>query len=465
MLLLFPVLVQAQTEIPARPADPNDGVVVGSPAVMVVPADVSGAALAVPVANDDSYSTPINTPLQVNAPGLLSNDTGDAAGTLVVKSFTNPTNGTLTVGGEPSLATNGSFQYTPNNGFSGTDSFQYRVTYAQEKDAESELATVTITVSGTNVAPVASNDTYIATAGVTLQISAPGLLANDTDANGGSLSVKTAQNPTNGTLTLFKSGAFDYAPNPQFIGIEQFQYVVTDGALDSNTATVTIYVKPSELGLISPRGMLQESYGNPVYIWPNRGASSYQVYLAPSDNIYIKKAWVTLSANDVCDADLCQVELTDLDGSAWLVDGGYQVWLYSDAEGWKGPFGFSVDAVAPDFPTLGPVENISSSRPTIRWTLEGASARSSWFQVYLAPTDDLFAAVDVFPRINGQWWISREDVCGSFESVNCALVPDEALQAGRQYSFYIQAWNPGGLTTGGIQNSGWSNPLTFTPGQ
>ncbi|MFZ5998022.1 MAG: Ig-like domain-containing protein [Nitrospirota bacterium] len=89
-----------------------------------------------PVAGNDSYSTNANTALNVPAPGVLGNDTGTGLSAVLV---TNVVNGTLT------LNADGSFTYTPNMGFSGTDSFTYRAVSGIQTSAP---ATVTIAVTG-----------------------------------------------------------------------------------------------------------------------------------------------------------------------------------------------------------------------------------------------------------------------------------------------------------------------------
>ena len=81
--------------------------------------DVSGdlsVPVAAPVAAADSYTTPINTALTVPAPGVLGNDTLNAA---TIGAHTSPAHGTLT------LNANGSFTYTPTSGYAGGDSFTY----------------------------------------------------------------------------------------------------------------------------------------------------------------------------------------------------------------------------------------------------------------------------------------------------------------------------------------------------
>ena len=64
---------------------------------------------------------------------------------------TNPSHGTLT------LNSNGSFTYTPASNYNGTDSFTYK---ANDSKADSNTATVTITISAVNDAPVATADAY-----------------------------------------------------------------------------------------------------------------------------------------------------------------------------------------------------------------------------------------------------------------------------------------------------------------
>ncbi|WP_373057481.1 HYR domain-containing protein [Zunongwangia sp. H14] len=93
-----------------------------------------------PVARNDNYSTPQDTQLQVSAEeGLLQNDSDPDGDNLTVIQVSEVSNGTL------NLQPDGSFTYTPNTGFSGTDSFTYYVT---DGGGESAEATVTINVIG-----------------------------------------------------------------------------------------------------------------------------------------------------------------------------------------------------------------------------------------------------------------------------------------------------------------------------
>ncbi len=91
--------------------------------------------------------------------------------------------------------------------------------------------------------PVASNDSYIVNENNILDITAPGILANDTAAAGKTLTAGLVSNVKNGTLILNSNGSFIYVPDVNFHGIDRFRYVANDGTVSSNIANVTIIVK------------------------------------------------------------------------------------------------------------------------------------------------------------------------------------------------------------------------------
>jgi large repetitive protein len=205
------------------------------------PATITIVVSNLPIAADDSYTTVKDTNLTVDAPGVLANDSdpdGDPlrAGHVV----RDPANGVVTIFG------NGSFTYTPNSGFVGTDSFDYTVD-AFPSPQESEPATVTITVTAEpNTAPVAGDDSFTVEKETILTVNAPGLLANDSDPNGDALVVAGVAGslPANGTIeanTLNADGSFRYLPRPGFVGTDTFNYTVSDGFLtDVGTVTITV---------------------------------------------------------------------------------------------------------------------------------------------------------------------------------------------------------------------------------
>jgi hypothetical protein len=88
------------------------------------------------VAVDDSDTTPENTPVTID---VLNNDSDPDGDTLTVGSVTQGTHG--------SVINNGSdVTYTPDSGFSGTDSFTYTVS---DGNGGTDTATVTVTVTKT----------------------------------------------------------------------------------------------------------------------------------------------------------------------------------------------------------------------------------------------------------------------------------------------------------------------------
>jgi hypothetical protein len=196
-----------------------------------------------PNAADDGFSTPESTTLTVPAPGVLANDTDVEGDALTAALATGVSNGTLNFNAD------GSFTYVPDAGFIGADSFTYTVS----DGSLSDTATVTITIAE-NAAPVAHDDTYSTLPETTLDVPAPGVLGNDTDAEGQSLTAVLVATTTHGTLTLNPDGSFTYVPDAGFIGADSFSYQANDGIpetapaggmrpLDlSNVATVTINV-------------------------------------------------------------------------------------------------------------------------------------------------------------------------------------------------------------------------------
>src|SRR5213075_2975519 len=99
--------------------------------------------------------------------------------------------------------------YVPAANYNGPDSFTYK---ANDGQADSGVATVSITITSANDAPVAVNDIYTTVEDTTLNIAAAGVLANDSDVDGDTLSAVLASQPTHGSLTLNSNGSFTYLP-------------------------------------------------------------------------------------------------------------------------------------------------------------------------------------------------------------------------------------------------------------
>ncbi len=93
-----------------------------------------------------------------------------------------------------------------------------------------------------NTAPVAVANAYQVLEGTALNVPAPGVLANDTDAESDPLTAHLVQNVSSGTLALNANGGFIYTPAKGFVGTDTFTYRAYDGKAYSNTVTVSITV-------------------------------------------------------------------------------------------------------------------------------------------------------------------------------------------------------------------------------
>jgi hypothetical protein len=102
-------------------------------------------------------------------------------------------------------------------------------------------ATVTVTVTGVNYAPVANGDDCVTDGDTSVVIN---VLANDSDVDGDALVPIVVDGPRHGVLTLNPDGSFTYAPVAGFDGSDAFTYKASDGMADSNVAIVTITVNP-----------------------------------------------------------------------------------------------------------------------------------------------------------------------------------------------------------------------------
>ena len=192
-----------------------------------------------PEALDDAYTTNEDVVLDVPARGVLANDTDFDPANLTAVVVTEPANGTLV------LNADGSFTYSPDADFFGTDTFTYK---ANDGELDSNIATVTITVTEYKDQVIAVDDEYETDEDTTLTIAAPGVLANDIDVDLNIMTAGLVTDVQNGTLTLNVDGSFTYDPDPDFYGTDSFEYqLITYPAPQSlwtDEATVTITVNP-----------------------------------------------------------------------------------------------------------------------------------------------------------------------------------------------------------------------------
>jgi large repetitive protein len=188
-----------------------------------------------PTAGDDIYG---GGPLvSVPAPGVLSNDREFYGNTLTAVMFTPPTHGTAR------LNADGSFLYVPVAGYSGPDSFRY---LARAGDLGSNLATVSVTTTAGNHAPLVQSSTYQTWINTPLSVTVPGVLKGARDPDNDPFTASVATGPTHGTLSLAADGSFLYTPDAGYTGPDGFTFSASDGQPGVwATATVAIAVLPA----------------------------------------------------------------------------------------------------------------------------------------------------------------------------------------------------------------------------
>ena len=203
-----------------------------------------------PVAQNDSFSTDEDSPLVVNAAGLLANDSDPDGHSLQVTAI--DTSGLV---GRLSWQPDGSFTYDPRGAVEFLSAGQHvagtAVYTISDGHGGTAQATITVTIAGVNDAPVATDDRYTIDEDSVLTVSAPGVLAHDTDVDAGTTLHVTAVDTrglmdalswqSDGSFTYDPRGALDFLPAGQ-TAAAQAVYTISDGNGGTAQATVTVTI-------------------------------------------------------------------------------------------------------------------------------------------------------------------------------------------------------------------------------
>src|SRR5207253_2672264 len=102
----------------------------------------------------------------------------------------------------------------------------------------------TLAIRAPNTAPLALRDSYSVTENAVLAVPpTSGVLTNDTDADGDTLTAELVSGPTHAaTFTLNPDGSFSYTPALGYVGPDSFTYRARDSQTNSAPATVSITV-------------------------------------------------------------------------------------------------------------------------------------------------------------------------------------------------------------------------------
>lgn len=185
-----------------------------------------------PLAVDDSFITNQNTVL--NGASVILNDdlTDGPALNINTTALTGPTNGTLTINAD------GTFIYTPNNGFFGSDQFEYVICDGASPEL-CDTGLVTITINQVNQLPNINNEAFSTNLNTLI---GGNILANDSDADGTlSVTIVPIVNASNGVFVTDLAGNFTYTPDNGFTGVDTIVVLVCDnsGACENDSLFIT----------------------------------------------------------------------------------------------------------------------------------------------------------------------------------------------------------------------------------
>jgi hypothetical protein len=133
-----------------------------------------------------------------------------------------------------------------------------------------------------------------------------------------------------------------------------------------------------------------------------------------------------------------------------LLPGDYEVWMTAWGPGGLSDWVQGPSIAIPDTPTSPPsnltVPNPGADNPTFRWT---ASNYGLWYHIVLAPAD--------YSWTYDLGWKPADPLGCAGGSDTCEYTdPDlEGVLPPGDYHFYVRAWGPGGLSTGGVEDSGY----------
>jgi len=205
-----------------------------------------------------TWGAPVNSAPTCTIDSPAGNVTIDEGGSVNYAATVTDSDGTIATyswtfeGGSPASS---SVEDPGSVSYSTAGTYITTLSATDDGGASCTPATIQVTVNavGGNSAPVANSDHYSMDQDTTLNVAANGVMANDNDADGDSLTAIQDSSAGNGVATLNADGSFSYTPNSGFVGTDSFTYHVNDGTgsanANSNAATVTIVV--NQLGTMA----------------------------------------------------------------------------------------------------------------------------------------------------------------------------------------------------------------------
>jgi hypothetical protein len=178
-----------------------------------------------PSATGDNATTEQDTATSIH---VLANDTDPENDALTIVTFSQGANGSVS-------SDAASLTYTPDPGFTGTDTLAYTI---EDSFGAAATASVSVTVMPVNQPPVAQADSVTISAGETVVID---VLANDSDPEGGPITISAVTDANKGSVSWQPGDStVTYSHNPRRKGSDSFSYSIDDGQGVIASATVSI---------------------------------------------------------------------------------------------------------------------------------------------------------------------------------------------------------------------------------
>lgn len=233
----------------------------------------------------------------------------------------------------------------------------------------------------------------------------------------------------------------------------QYQWFVQSWGNDEFSSwrdgNFTIEVDPPQPSDVN----VNPNQGRPTITWgDDTNALYFQVFIGDENGGIVYFEWHQRAA-ELCNGTICTLK-PDINPLA----GDYQVFVQpwgpggfvpNNAQGWLGPANFTLGSTPPQAVTGLTATSAANGQVTFSWK---GSTGATWYHLWTG-------TVDPVETYYTGWHLAADIGCENAEI--CAFMPDESFSPG-SYGWYVQAWGPGGISTGGA-TEGWAEGPEFSP--
>lgn len=177
-----------------------------------------------------------------------------------------------------------------------------------------------------NTPPTANDDFYTAIVDTALDVLSPGVLGNDSDIDGNSLTAILDSSSIYGSLLLNSDGSFQYTPNQGYLGPDSFSYFANDGEDDSNIATVSITVNDEPV----IQQAFFDDFASSFVQWTESNEFDWNVELPDEKQVPNHPSSNNVAHADNCDK-FCVLTVTNPVDLSSYNDATLSFWRYVDA--------------------------------------------------------------------------------------------------------------------------------------